>query len=139
MITREDIFGAGEIDPTVLEWARDDLVGIKEIVNLLSSHPRWQVPVTKQYVFGLTKKPDFPSSILELAMGRLWSATLINEWADVHEPPHTEPLEGRPNIVTPELISEWRELATDGESFAEIGRRYHVHPTTISRSIRRED
>lgn len=143
MITREDIAVDGNINPIILEWAKEEFIGLTEIIELLAVHPDYHTRVSKQYVFNLAVREDFPRPILpHLAMGRIWLASEINEWAKTHSPPGTMPASttGRPSTHSQEIIHQWRELYDNGngKNFTEIARNYGVHPTTVSRAIRKE-
>lgn len=113
---------------------QQELIGLTEIKDLLAEYPRFGHEVTKQYVFTLSKREDFPQPILDLAMGRMWLASDIVKWVDHY---YALPkIEGRPPLYLDEIVEQWAQAYERGESYASIGRRYSVHPTTISRCIR---
>lgn len=142
MITREDIFVNGAIDPTILEWATEEFVGLTEIADLLLNHSHYEnMRLTKQYVFNLAKREDFPSPIpLTLSMGRIWLASAVREWADSH-PPRVRTVPpiptGRPPLHSPEVVQSWKLLAGT-KTYTEIAHAYGVHPSTVSRAVRKE-
>lgn len=143
MITREDIFVNGAIDPTILEWATEEFVGLTEIAELLFNHPNYEnMRLTKQYVFNLAKREDFPSPLpLNLSMGRIWLSSAVTEWADTHPPRvRIEPAAptGRPPIHSQDVVRTWKLLANTHKTYTDIAREYGVHPSTVSRAIRKE-
>lgn len=49
------------------------LVGAREIETLLG--------VSRQRVYQLTARPDFPAPVVALAMGKVWSREDVEQWA----------------------------------------------------------
>lgn len=50
-----------------------DLMGIAEIRALLE--------ISRQRADQLTRRPDFPRPVAELAMGKVWDGDAVREWA----------------------------------------------------------
>lgn len=50
-----------------------DLMGIAEIRTLLD--------ISRQRADQLTRRPDFPRPVAELAMGKVWDGESVREWA----------------------------------------------------------
>lgn len=48
-------------------------MGIAEIRALLG--------ISRQRADQITRKPDFPSPVADLAMGKVWDAEAVREWA----------------------------------------------------------
>jgi prophage regulatory protein len=51
-----------------------ELIGPQEIAQLLG--------VSRQRVGQLTKRGDFPKPVAVLAMGQIWDADEVRQWAD---------------------------------------------------------
>lgn len=49
------------------------LVGAQEIARLLG--------VSRQRVYQLVTRPDFPDPVVTLAMGNVWSREAVEQWA----------------------------------------------------------
>jgi hypothetical protein len=116
--------------------AQREFVGLTEIIELLATHSSFGTELSKQYVFELAKKDDFPHPVVDLAMGRIWLASDVTEWADNYTPTK---ITGRPPVYSDAIMQAWRTAVSDGESYASVARRYGVHPTTISRAVRKRD
>lgn len=55
------------------------LVGAHEIRDLLG--------VSRQRVYQLAGRSDFPKPIATLAQGKIWAVEDIEEWIGIHRPP----------------------------------------------------
>jgi predicted DNA-binding transcriptional regulator AlpA len=53
-----------------------ELMGPQEIGDLLG--------VSRQRVYQLTGRVDFPAPLAELAQGRVWDGTTVRAWAQKH-------------------------------------------------------
>jgi prophage regulatory protein len=55
----------------------DQLVGLAEIRRMLGG-------ISRQRAYQLTSQDDFPEPEAELAMGKVWSADKVRQWATTH-------------------------------------------------------
>jgi predicted DNA-binding transcriptional regulator AlpA len=63
-----------EIDPGSLR-----IMGVAEIKDLIG--------VSRQRVYQMAKRPDFPEAYAEMAQGKVWRADEIEAWAAEHRDP----------------------------------------------------
>lgn len=55
------------------------IVGAHEIRVRLGS-------VSRQRVYQITSRPDFPKPVADLAQGKVWLEEDVEAWADMHRP-----------------------------------------------------
>lgn len=58
----------------------DHLVGAAEIGEMLGG-------VSRQRVYQVVSRRDFPAPVIELAMGKVWNREDVQRWIDEHRGP----------------------------------------------------
>ena len=60
--------------------------------------------VSRQRVYQLAARPDFPEPVATLAQGKIWSIDDIEKWAAEHRWPRAAAVPERAGDLTPDLV-----------------------------------
>ena len=66
------------------------MVGVGEgRIALVGAHEIrvWLGGISRQRVYQITSRPDFPTPVADLAQGKVWSAAEVNAWIATHRRP----------------------------------------------------
>jgi hypothetical protein len=77
------------------------LVGAHEIRELLKRAMRKEI--SRQRVYQLTRRPDFPEAVVELAQGKIWQADRVQTWISRHRSAASQPQTTQRAPMTPSV------------------------------------